>query len=869
MPILTKAQNCLLSGQATLSDSTFHEGIMLQLLDDKGVKIIAFRTTDSLGTFKFNPVKNDYYKLNISQFGYMDTSILIHCNQEKIELATIKLTPLSITMPELSIIDKAILLKKSGDTTIFNTKMFETGNEQSVTDIIEKIPGFTVDGDKIRYQDKVLENILIEGMDISDKKHVQFTNSVHYESVKDIRLIENYSKNYQPNKDSADLGLAMDITLKENYKSKIQGTLELAGGYNNAYNAAASAIRIDKRNAFRIKGGYSNQNENIIAFDNEQFIKNIIYNTQFNNKHILLRQENPYELPESIPSNFSEVNTYYVQGTMDKRIGRNISWRSQLGYSATDGLQQMDRIRTFRSNMVSMETDIQNTIESRGFSFDNEIKIPFNSSTNLEIDIPISLQPRNDRRLENGILADLVWQNRTVNYRGKNFIAPVYKFHKTFKNELRLSIIGKYQYQTQSGAISIYSNDSIAGAFEYYPDADIYLTQQNQFLRTSRFHNQTQLKKKWEYLELQYNVTYDNNKEKISNRSELYEFEYPFEGSERLHFQSVANSVRAMYRRKKYSAGAHINYTFSRMDDGTENELKNFLRPGYFLMYKFSRMWSISTSYEVKIYQPTLLQTHPLLILKDQVTINTGGAGIRAFTERESFTMSVFRDFSASMEGISFNSSLSFSPKTREIQPLYRSDGFFQTQAFGSIDRGKEWRGTMSFSKTSRKWYTQLQVFASTSNTVQNDELISDKYMMNTVRLEYKGWHRWKLNADVSMNISQRQYVASSFLNTAIMPGLWIEYSRGLFVHRLSYKLIYNEIGDLSASYHRLNLAFIRRKVFKNFELSLLCNDILNLRPGIISNTSFNQDFIQTSNFVPIPGQIMLGMKWYFAEKPG
>lgn len=385
------AQKCVLSGTATLSDTSSHEGIMIQLLDEKGIKLISFRTTDSLGIFKYNPVTKGYYKLNISQFGYADTALIVHCNQSNIELPSVELTPLTITMPELSIIDKAILLRKSGDTTIFNTKMFETGNEQSVTDIFEKIPGFSVDGEKIRYQNKVLENILIEGMDISDQKHVDFTNSIHYESLKDIRIIENYSRNFQPDKDSADLGLAMDITLKDNYKSKIQGTLEIAGGFNNAYNVAASAIRVNKKNAFRLKSGYSNQNENIIAFDNEQFIKNVINNTQFNNKHILLRQENPYELPESTPSNFSEVNTYYVQGTMDKRIGRIISWRSQLGYSGTDGQQQMDRTRTFRSNMVTMETDLLNTMESGGISFDNEFKIPFNSTTNLEIDVPISL----------------------------------------------------------------------------------------------------------------------------------------------------------------------------------------------------------------------------------------------------------------------------------------------------------------------------------------------------------------------------------------------------------------------------------------------------------------------------------------------
>jgi hypothetical protein len=529
----------------------------------------------------------------------------------------------------------------------------------------------------------------------------------------------------------------------------------------------------------------------------------------------------------------------------------------------------MDRTRTFRSNMVTMETDMRNRLETRGISFDNEFKIPFSSTANLEIDIPIHKQFRRENRIENGVLSDLVWQNRTADVKGQNSISPIYKFHKKFREDLTLSIIGKYRYQTGYGDLHIYSNDSIAGAFEYFPDADIYLTQQNQFIKTSRFHNQTQLTKKWKYLELQYNVTYDNNKESISNRSELYEFEYPFEGSESLHFQSVANSVRAMYRRKKYSAGAHINYTFSKMDDGTENKVKNFLLPGYFLMYKISRLWNVSTSYSVKIYQPTLLQTNQLLRIRDQVSLQTGGVNIQDFTSREAFTVSLFRDFGVSLEGITFNSSISFSPKTREIQPFYFSDGYFQTQAFTAIERGREWFGNVSFSKTNRSWSTHFTINASISSTVQNDEQISDKYLMNTMRFEYKGFSNLKLNADISINISERRYSGSSFLNVGLIPGFHLEYSSGLFVHRLSYKLIYNEIGDNSVKYHRLNLAFIRRKVLKNFELSLLCNDLLNLLPGIISNTSFNQNFIETSNFVSIPGQIMLGVKWYFAEKPG
>lgn len=467
------------------------------------------------------------------------------------------------------------------------------------------------------------------------------------------------------------------------------------------------------------------------------------------------------------------------------------------------------------------------------------------------------------------MLADLIWQNRTANSRSKNFIAPVYKFHKTFKNDLTLSLIGKYRYQNQGGSLSIYSNDSIAGAFEYFPDAGVYLTEQYQHHRISAFHNQIKIRKKFNDLELELNSGYDNNIEKLGHLSDVYDFGFPFEGRERLQFQSLANSVSLMYRRNRYSMGANLNYTLSEIDNVQDKEVKSFLLPGYFLMYKFSRKWNVSTSYTVKIFQPTLLQTNRLLRIKEQVTLQTGGVNIQEFTAREAFTLSIFKTFGVSLEGITFNSSITFSPRTREIQPFFISDGYFQTEIFTTIDRGKEWLGNISFSKTKRRWSAHFNVNASSSSTIRNDEKISDKYLLNTMRFEYKKNHNLKLNADLSMNISERRYMDSKFLNVGLMPGLHIEYSSGLFVQRLSYKIIYNEIGNISRSYHRLNIAFIRRKVLKNFEMSLLFNDLLNLRPGTISTSTFNQNFIQTSNFVSIPGQIMLGIKWYFAEKPG
>ncbi|HMP30960.1 MAG TPA: hypothetical protein PKD85_15240, partial [Saprospiraceae bacterium] len=255
------SQKSTINGSASLSDGSDKEGIIIQLLDKSGVMIQAFRTTDSFGKFTIDDVKYGNYVISYNQFGYRDSTFGITTKQKLVTLPLITLFPLSITTDEVSIIDKAILFKKSGDTTIFNLKNFETGSEQSVTDIIQKIHGFEIKGSKITHNGKAMDAILIDGVDVSDFNHIALTDAVHYKSIEDVRLIENYNKSRNVFGDSTQNSVALDIKIKQKYKGRSQYTFEAKGGFKNYWGINGTLIKSNKKSALNISANTDNLNE--------------------------------------------------------------------------------------------------------------------------------------------------------------------------------------------------------------------------------------------------------------------------------------------------------------------------------------------------------------------------------------------------------------------------------------------------------------------------------------------------------------------------------------------------------------------------------------------------------------------------------
>lgn len=859
------AQNCVIHGYVSLFDSAEREGIMIQLLDTPAIKLLQFRTTDSTGHFKFNAVKKGFYKIHVSQFGYNSIQVLLQCDQTDIDLKTLQLEALSVNLEEISVIDKVYRMKKSGDTTIFNIKAFETGSEQSVSDIIIKIPGFSMNGTQYFFQNKSIKKVLIDGKDIADENHVELTDALHYNRIQDIRIIENYHDYFQPYKENQKKEIALDIITNAKYKNKYQGTLNTNWGYKNIHDILGNIINTSDKNAFRIILRSSNTGKGLIENSVNNIVKEVENNKFFNGSHQLLSQMSADPNRDLEIGNYFNLNNHYAKIAYDAKYRKTHRLKSNLVIQTLTGTQDILSSRQFFSDISSIQDFYQlNKQNILMATLDNHLSFSISPSSNIELNIPIFFKADNLNTSEEGSLTNIPYKNENNHNTNQFSITPVYKFHKNFKNGITLSIAGKNKYIIDSGNLNIYSKDSIAGAFIF--DAKKHLFQSSQINTYTSFNlnNQVRLRKKIRYFELQYNIAWQKNFENISNTSD-YEFTSPFIGSEKLAFSSLTHSIMSIYDKKSFRLVFGLLYAHSSFNGISGTNKNDFFRPNILLMYRINSKWNISTSYTAKLYQPSIIQVNSLQTLHGQLNLWEGGLSIQDVGILETYNFSLFREFEIGEETTFFNATFSINPKSTEIHPVYGFESFFQIKSFQLLEKENQIRLQLFYSKKMEHWSYTLNIAGYKSTLNMDEGVIKDNNFTTDLVINYLKIKNIRVSSGVDIKISNRSNTFSKATNIHLRPRLSIALFRGMFQGRIWYQLMYNEISRSKNLYHVLNLEASRKKLMKNFELNIKVHDVLNIIPGTISLTTFNPIFIHTRTYKSFPGQVSLGLKWYFS----
>ena len=103
------------------------------------------------------------------------------------------LTPESITLREVHVMAKPI--RAQGDTLIYNVASFKSGVDNTIEDVIKRMPGITVRGNgSIEYMGKPINEFYIEGLNMLQGRYTLATRNI---SADDIATVDVY-ENHQP-----------------------------------------------------------------------------------------------------------------------------------------------------------------------------------------------------------------------------------------------------------------------------------------------------------------------------------------------------------------------------------------------------------------------------------------------------------------------------------------------------------------------------------------------------------------------------------------------------------------------------------------------------------------------------------------------
>jgi len=149
--------------------------------------ISGFTQTDQNGYFKL-PVNlpTDSIQLNLKHISYQERLLKLK-NAADNYLFTLnkQINVLS------SVVVSAPPIYKRNDTINYNIDSFTSKGDRVIADIIKKLPGIEMDGDKILYQGKPIQKYFINGLDLLENRYGIANNNLPIEAVKKVQIIEN------------------------------------------------------------------------------------------------------------------------------------------------------------------------------------------------------------------------------------------------------------------------------------------------------------------------------------------------------------------------------------------------------------------------------------------------------------------------------------------------------------------------------------------------------------------------------------------------------------------------------------------------------------------------------------------------------
>lgn len=191
-----------------------------------------------------------------------------------------------IIMQESNIGLKTVVVKNrpsltlNGDTLDYKTSDFADRQDRSIGDVIKKMPGITVEENgKVRYNDKPISALYIDGDNVLDDKYAIGTKSIPHGAVNKVQVIEKDQPIKMLRENNMSEDVALNLVIKDEAKLKIMGDIKAGLGTPDRFDVNANAMMFKKKIKFinNLKGNNIGIDPGIdlTSFNLEDYLKRL------------------------------------------------------------------------------------------------------------------------------------------------------------------------------------------------------------------------------------------------------------------------------------------------------------------------------------------------------------------------------------------------------------------------------------------------------------------------------------------------------------------------------------------------------------------------------------------------------------------
>ena len=259
-----------------ISDSNHSpiENVVIILEEDQG-NIIAFGQSDMKGRYlvKYNTERDSIY-IKFRRLGLETVARKIPVFLQELNVV-MQLAPEN-TLEEVVVRNKRPIESK-GDTIAYSPRYFKDGTERNVEDLLNKLPGISVDAttSTIKYQGREIKKILLDGDDLTGNNYKVLSKNLSADWLEGVEVIKKFNDKrlLRGIKQSDDI--AINLKLNENAKAPIFGKVDIGAGIESKYALKAELLSYLKKLKLFSIAETNNIGTDLETYDLETYLDNL------------------------------------------------------------------------------------------------------------------------------------------------------------------------------------------------------------------------------------------------------------------------------------------------------------------------------------------------------------------------------------------------------------------------------------------------------------------------------------------------------------------------------------------------------------------------------------------------------------------
>ncbi|MBI5218350.1 MAG: TonB-dependent receptor [Bacteroidia bacterium] len=892
------SQYCKIRGK--LSDSTNDSplpgaNLILKNKEDSAKK---FGTvSDANGIFYFNDIPLGTYNLKITFIGYKSYTTDVNADNPFVKVGIIKLQPESKILKDVNVQDKQIRAQQIGDTTQYNADAFKTKPDATAEDLVQKMPGVTIDNSGIKVQNENVKQVLVDGKPFFGEDPSLALKSIPAEVIEKIQVFDKLSDHAQfTGFDDGNSAKTMNLITRQGKNNGQFGKVYAGYGTDDRYLAGGNINYFKDDRRVTLIGMANNVNQ-------QNFSMQDLLGAQgagFPGAGMMRGMQRGGRSGGG-PGGGGSDNFFVDQQsgiTATNSIGSNYSdnWGKKIKISASYFfiMSDNDKNTTLLRNYLYPDTgQLYNELNhSQSKNYNHRLNVRFeysiDSLNSILISPRIYYQDNSSGNTVNGTylfltqLLDSAYNNYNSNNAGYNFSNNLLLRHKFAKKGRTVSLNLNTDINDKSGGSGLQSQN-----FFYVPPGPVIESDQKTNTSSNSYlvnPNITYTEPLGENAQLQfsYSPTYTNSiSDKSTYNKDLTSQQYTlvdttlsnvFSGIYKTH----KGGASYRYRKKTLNFSAGVNYQYTELTGeqtfpGNDDLKRTFsaILPNAQMSMRFSQTSNLRINYRTSGNAPSVAQLQDVLDKSNSMMLSSGNPdmkqeyrhtlmgnyGISNTGKGRTFMVFFFTNYIRDYIG---NSVIHATHDTTLENNVHLFQGAQYSKPV-NLDRNLNLRSFLTYGLTldSIKCNVNLHtgfMYSNTPGLVNNLKNLANNYTISqglvissNISEKIDFTVSYTANYNIVKNSIQSENNNNYFSQTATAKFNWI-FWKGIVLSGDATHYLYRGLTqDYNLDFFLLN-AGIGKKLFKNQngEIKLTAFDILNQNKSI--SRSVTDSYIEDSN---------------------